>query len=195
MKRPDIEPEFPTTKSIDDCKVCIVAEAPNSEEARRGRLFIGQTGLFLDRIFESVKFKRSDCYITSVFWCKPDNNKIESFFTGIKYAKANNIEYRKDIPPYRSQYIRSEWSFELDRLESEIKILNPNIIITFGATPLWALTSLDAVQKNRGKFIKGSDAYAHYDIMPTYHPAYVMRDVSIMNQMIEDIRLGVQKGL
>lgn len=177
--------------------IFLIGEAYGEVEARHNLSFIGPSGVELIRMLGEAKvitltqfdrdyihkyYANSDwscieaiwnlhpeVYRTNVFNIHPPRNDLE-FFCGPK---------SEGIPGYpaliKSKYVRTEFEPELDRLADEIIDRDPNIIITLGNTPLWALMGTTGITKIRGTTALSTHTAADYKILPTYHPSAILR--------------------
>ncbi|MBI5199495.1 MAG: uracil-DNA glycosylase [Nitrospirae bacterium] len=139
-------------------EIVFVGEAPGRDEDLQGEPFVGDAGQLLTKIIESMGLKRQDAYIANVVKCRPPNNR--------------NPE---------SDEIESCEPFLLKQLE----IIKPKIICalgTFAAQTL--LITKEKISSLRGNF------YYYHDIkvMPTFHPAYLLRNPGDKKLVWEDIK-------
>ncbi len=131
-----------------DAEIIFVGEAPGAEEDIQGRPFVGEAGQLLTKIIEAMGFKREDVYIGNIIKCRPPGNR-----TPLK----DEIEACKN-------YI-----FE------QIEIIKPKIIVTLGSTPLITLYGKNVpITKLRGNWFE----WRNIPVMPTFHPAYLVRNPS-----------------
>jgi len=118
---------------------------------------------------QTIWLNHPEIYRTNVFALRPPTSDIDSL-CGPKTTA---------IPGYpaigKSRYIREEFAPHLDRLANEILHHNPNIIICLGNTPLWALTGKVNISKIRGTTLLSTHTVADYKLLPTYHPAAIVR--------------------
>jgi uracil-DNA glycosylase len=177
--------------------IVIVGEAKGAEEHKINSSFVGASGIELLRMLHesgiialtptdrdniSNYYRRGDprctdavwkrhpeLYRTNVFQIHPPANRLE-WFCG---AKADGI------PSYpallSSKYVRREFETELDRLADEILSLDPNLILALGNTALWALCGRTGVTKLRGTTQLTTHCVSGYKLLPTYHPAAILR--------------------
>jgi len=130
----------------DDANLMFVGEGPGREEDLTGEPFVGRSGKLLDRLMqEEVGVTRAECYIANVVKCRPPNNRDPA---PIEIAACR---------PY---------------LEEQIALIKPAVIITLGnfATRL-LLDSTEGIRTLRGSVFP----YGKSQLVPTYHPAYVLR--------------------
>ena len=123
-----------------------VGEGPGREEDLAGEPFVGRSGKLLDRLMaEEIGVTRADCYIANVVKCRPPNNRNPAPL---------EIEACR---PY---------------LEEQIAIIKPAVVVTLGnfATQL-LLGTTEGIRKLRGSVY----VYGNGHLVPTYHPAYVLR--------------------
>lgn len=135
--------------------IALVGEAPGENEAIAGSPFIGSSGRLLDSLLLSAGISRAECFVTNVFSERPPENDVTYFF---------------DKPGV----VKDEWKYELTRLKSELESIRPSVIVALGATAMWALTGLIGISKFRGTAML-STLVPGVKVLPTYHPAYVMR--------------------
>jgi hypothetical protein len=122
--------------------------------------------------------------VTNVFNFRPKRNDVMSLCGPKKQAAP-------DLPPLaRGRYLRAEYSHELDRLYSEIREADPTVIIAFGATASWAFTGEGGIRKTRGVTSPVTPRVAalcgERKVVPTYHPAAVMRQWTLRPLVIAD---------
>jgi DNA polymerase len=129
-----------------DADLLFVGEGPGREEDLAGEPFVGRSGKLLDRLMEEeLELTRDRCYIANVVKCRPPNNRDPA---PVEIAACR---------PY---------------LEEQITIIDPAVIITLGnfATRL-LLDSAAGIRQLRGSVFP----YGRGHLVPTYHPAYVLR--------------------
>jgi DNA polymerase len=123
-----------------------VGEGPGHEEDLAGEPFVGRSGKLLDRLMlEEIGLTRAQCYIANVVKCRPPQNRNPA---------PEEIEACR---PY---------------LEEQITLINPSVVVTLGnfATRL-LLETTDGIGQLRGSAFP----YRSGHLVPTYHPAYVLR--------------------
>lgn len=147
-----------------EAKIMLIGEGPGEEEDRQGRPFVGKAGQLLDKILEVCGFGRfTHVYIANIVKCRPPKNRIPA------------PEERISCLPY---------------LHEQIKIIEPAIIILLGATALQGLIDPQArITKSRGEWLQWQDIW----IMPTYHPAAILRNPQLKKPVWEDFKKVVAK--
>jgi len=139
-------------------RIFFVGEAPGADEDAQGRPFVGRAGKLLDKIIIAMGLRRSDVFIGNILKCRPPGNR----------------------DPRSEEIIRC-----LPFLQRQLQTMKPEIIIALGAHA--ARTLLDTnkpIGQLRGRF---HDYYLSEDaepikLMPTYHPAYLLRNYSHDNR-------------
>lgn len=167
--------------------IVIVGEAWGQKEEELGKPFVGPSGYLLDQLLSHTGIDRRDCFVTNVFNLRPRPSNDVKNLCGPK-AEA--------IPGYpalvKGKYVRREYIEELERLYNEIALHSPNVIIALGATASWALLHSTGI-----KSIRGATAITHpsvsercgreFKVLPTYHPAAVMRQWNLRPIVIADL--------
>jgi DNA polymerase len=152
--------------SLTKIKIAIVGEAYGAEEERQQTPFVGMSGYQLNQLLKDAGIDRSTCHVTNVFNLRPEKNDIETLCG----SKAEGIPGRGPIRA--GKYILAKHAPELVRLESELKSVNPNLVLALGATAAWATLGTTGIRKIRGTISQGVH---ELKILPTYHPAAIMR--------------------
>lgn len=137
-----------------------VGEAPGADEDVQGLAFVGRAGqLLTDMVEKGMKIKRSDVFIANVIKCRPPGNR-----------PPENLEV-STCQPF---------------LEAQIKAIQPRVIVALGAVAgkFMAKTG-DPISKFRGRFA----SWDGIPVMPTYHPAYLLRNPSAKKTVWADLKL------
>jgi DNA polymerase len=147
-----------------DSNIIFIGEAPGAQEDLEGRPFVGRSGRLLNKLLDIANIKREDVFITNIVKCRPPNN-------------------RKPFP--------NEMANSRDLLLKQIDIINPTIVCTLGASALEGLTGKPTqISKTRGRFA----SYNHLLILPTYHPAFILRNPQELETLAHDIVLACTKA-
>lgn len=173
----------------------IVGEAPGADEEGRTP-FLGNAGKLLDTILHEAGIARASCFITNTTPYRPAGNKIENFFHD-GWTKSGARGAMKVPKPELIEGVAL--------LEEQIKEVRPNVIIAFGNTPLWALQNRPSAKSGVGDW-RGSElaiapvlatrAQPHGHrcmVIPTYHPAAVLRTWDWRPLVVHDLRARVKK--
>jgi len=139
-------------------RLMFVGEAPGADEDIQSRPFVGRAGQLLTKIIEAIGLKREEVLIGNVNRCRPPGNRPPTF------------EEASMCKPF---------------LEREIAVVQPDVIVTLGNTALQNLLGAkQGITKLRGKFMD----YKGIKVMPTFHPAYLLRDPSKKRETWEDLK-------
>jgi uracil-DNA glycosylase len=166
-----------------NARIMLVGEAPGADEEREGRPFVGQSGKELDRMLGEAGIARSECWVTNVARVRPPNNDISTFFAQSKKEITHEhieLQNRWVLPPLRDG---------LNALANEIAMVQPKVIVALGNTPLWGLTKVSSITKWRGSMLYSSGVVGEgLKVVPTYHPAAVLREWSWRAVAVNDLR-------
>ncbi len=150
-------------------RVLVLGEAPGREEDREGRPFVGRAGQLLDRMFAAIGLSRhSDdaraaLYITNVlFWHPP----------GDRTPEPAEIAMMKPF------------------VDRHIALVAPEVVVTMGNTPLFALTGQRGITRARGKWLE----VLGRPLLPMLHPAYLLRNPAAKREAWADL-LALQARL
>ncbi len=136
-----------------------IGEGPGRDEDRLGSPFVGRAGQLLNKIIEAMKMKREDVYISNAVKCRPPGNRTP---LPLEVNTCKNLLLLK-----------------------EIDIIQPKIICTLGSPATKALLG-DHVQISRARGVfAGFNGIA---VMPTYHPAYLLRNPAEKRTVWEDMK-------
>jgi DNA polymerase len=127
-----------------------IGEAPGRDEDRSGKPFVGRAGQLLDKMLASIGLDRSrNAYITNVInWRPPDN---------------------RDPSP-------EEAAMCLPFLRRHIELADPGVIVLLGAVAARHVMGIsEGIMKSRGRWMEYRVADRMVPVMPTLHPAYLLR--------------------
>jgi uracil-DNA glycosylase family 4 len=148
-----------------DTPLMFVGEAPGEQEDRRGEPFVGPAGQLLDRMIEAMGWSRASVYIANTTKCRPPGN-------------------RNPQPDELAQC--------MPFLHAQIAAIAPRIIVALGRPAANQLLGTDApISALRGRFhdyARAADGVS-LKIMPTFHPAYLLRDPSKKGAAWADLKL------
>ena len=140
-------------------RLMFVGEAPGADEDAQARPFVGRAGQLLTKIIEAIGLKREDVLIGNVNRCRPPANR----------------------PP-----TPEEASMCKPFLLREIAAVQPEVIVVLGNTAMKNLLDLkQGITRVRGHF----QDYQGVKVMPTFHPAYLLRDPSKKRETWEDLKM------
>jgi uracil-DNA glycosylase len=140
-------------------RLMFVGEAPGADEDVQGRPFVGRAGQLLTKIIEAIGFKREDVLIGNVNRCRPPANR----------------------PPTPEEAAMCK-----PFLLREIAAVRPEVIVVLGNTAMKNLLDTKVgITKLRGQF----QDYQGAKVMPTFHPAYLLRDPSKKKETWADLKM------
>ncbi len=129
-----------------NAELMFIGEGPGREEDLQARPFVGNAGKLLTSLIKKMGLKREDVYIANIVKCRPPSNR----------------DPEEDEMATCSPF-----------LEKQIEIIQPRVIIALGRISAQSLLgSKIPISKLRGKFY----SYKDIPVMPTFHPAYLMRN-------------------
>jgi DNA polymerase len=141
-------------------ELCFVGEGPGADEDAQGLPFVGKAGQLLDKMIAAMGYERDEVYICNIVKCRPPEN-------------------RKPEP--------SEIASCQPYLTAQLGLLRPRVIVALGATAVQGLTGTgEGITRMRGKWklYKGTTP-----IMPTFHPAYLLRQPEAKRDVWSDLQL------
>lgn len=135
-----------------------VGEAPGQEEDIQGLPFVGRAGQLLTKIIEAMGLKRQDVYIANILKCRPPNNRA----------------------PLPTEILACE-----ENVRRQIGIIKPKVICTLGKFASQTLLKTETpISALRGKF----QEYHGIKVMPTFHPAYLLRNPNDKKLVWDDMK-------
>lgn len=171
-------------------RIVICGEAWGKDEAAAHAPFVGPSGKLLYSMLSQVGIDKRDCYFTNVFNFQPTGKYPDNDLKNISGSKAEGISGFPAVSA--GKYILAKYESELDRLYNEIRNENPTLILALGATAAWALLGTTGIRKIRGapSLLGGRGLSAvgnSIKVLPTYHPAAVLREWTIRPIVIADL--------
>jgi uracil-DNA glycosylase family 4 len=161
-----------------DAQLMFVGEAPGADEDEQGEPFVGKAGQLLTKIIQTMGLQRGDVYIGNILKCRP-NTPGQSAGN----RKPTSEEMQTCIP----------------FLHEQIDLIRPKVIVALGATAVEGLLGKTiGITKLRGNW----KTYRGIPLMPTYHPAYLLRNQALsekrrvwedMLQVMEKIGLPISE--
>lgn len=167
--------------SFPKSRIFCIGEAWGEREESERTPFVGPSGYELTRMLTEAGINRADCFLTNVFNLRPPGNKIEALC-------GPRIDRLLGYPALvKGKYVRAEFAPELGRLADELRDENPNLVIALGNTPTWALTGETGISKLRGTTLRSTHTVIGLKILPTYHPAAVLRQWDLRPVTVMDL--------
>jgi uracil-DNA glycosylase len=142
--------------------ICFVGEGPGADEDAQGLPFVGAAGQLLDRMIAAMGLERDEVYVCNVVKCRPPEN-------------------RKPEP--------EEMAACLPYLEEQLQLIGPQVVVALGATAvqglLGTLAMTEGITRLRGKW---QTFGGQLPVMPTFHPAYLLRNPGAKREVWEDLQ-------
>jgi DNA polymerase len=154
-----------------DAQLMFVGEAPGADEDEQGEPFVGKAGQLLTKIIQATGLSRADVYIANILKCRPDTPG----------QTAGNRKPTSD-----------EMATCIPYLHEQIDLIQPKVIVALGATAVDGLLGKTlGITKLRGTW----KTYRGTPLMPTYHPAYLLRNqaMSEKRKVWEDMLAVMEK--
>ncbi len=140
-----------------------IGEGPGRDEDEKGKPFVGKAGRLLDQMIAAMQFRRQDIYIANIVKCRAPGNR--------------NPE-------------EDEANFCLPYLERQIELINPEVIVLLGAVPLkYLLGETGGINLLHGRWFD----YKGHAVLPTFHPAYLLRMENKKRDAWEDLKKVMRK--
>jgi uracil-DNA glycosylase family 4 len=155
-----------------EAPLVFVGEAPGADEDRTGEPFVGAAGQLLTKMIEAMGLERADVYICNILKCRPPGNRN---------PEPDEIE---QCEPF---------------LKRQLAAIRPRMIVTLGKFAAQCLLRSDApISRLRGHWKE----YEGIPLMPTYHPAFLLRTPSAKREVWADLqevmkeldRLGIARA-
>ncbi|MEM1165122.1 MAG: uracil-DNA glycosylase [Planctomycetota bacterium] len=135
-----------------DARLMFVGEAPGADEDAKGIPFVGRAGQLLNKMIIAMGLSRDEVYIANVLKVRPPNNRTPT---------------------------PDEWAMDGPYLKDQVSIIQPEVIVTLGRPAAhYLLETTAAMGRLRGSW----HDYAGVPVMPTYHPAYLLRAYTADNR-------------
>lgn len=142
-----------------NARLCFLGEAPGADEDRLGEPFVGRAGQLLTKIIEAMGLTRDEVYILNVLKCRPPGNRNPA------------PDEVANCRPF---------------FEEQLSIIQPEFICCLGAVAAQnLLDTTTSISKMRGQF----QDWNGYQVMATYHPAYLLRNPAAKKMVWEDMQL------
>lgn len=149
-----------------DANLMFIGEAPGASENNTGQPFVGRAGKLLTKMINAMNLDRNDVFITNILKCRPPNNR-----------DPKQIE------------IEMCWPYLFD----QIKLIKPKIICTLGGpASKTILQTKESISRLRGKFYR-FPPLQEILVMPTFHPAYLVRTPREKPKAWEDLQKIMRK--
>ena len=141
-----------------DTELMFVGEAPGADEDQQGEPFVGAAGQLLTKIIQAMGYQRGEVYIANILKCRPD-------------TPGQSTGNRKPTP--------AEMATCIPWLHEQIDLIRPRVLVALGGTAVEGLLGGPVfIMKLRGNWLE----YRGIPLMPTYHPAFLLRNQSLIEK-------------
>jgi DNA polymerase len=148
-------------------KIMLIGEAPGAEEDKQGLPFVGAAGQLLDKMLASINLDLTQVYVTNILVWRPPGNRTPT---------------------------PQEVSLMLPFLHRHIELVNPEIIVTLGGVATAGLLEKEiSITRARGIWQNITLGAKTYAVLPTFHPAYLLRSPLEKRKAWQDLQSLQQK--
>ena len=138
--------------------VMFIGEGPGADEDAQGRPFVGAAGQLLDKMINAMGYRREDVFIANIVKCRPPGNRVP---------------------------LPEEMNACIPYLRAQIALIQPKLIVALGKTAFEGLLNKPvAITRLRGTWSQ----YEGIDLMPTYHPAFLLRSPERKGEAWTDLK-------
>lgn len=142
-------------------RLMIVGEAPGADEDRQGRPFVGPSGRLLERMLAAIGLGREEVYIANTVYWRPPGNRTPS---------AEEVEACRPF------------------MDRQIALVAPDVLmLTGGAAAKTLLGTTEGIMRLRGRWRQFATADGSIDVMPTFHPAFLLRSPARKREAWRDL--------
>ena len=140
-------------------RLMFIGEAPGADEDEQGLAFVGKAGQLLTKIIEAIGLTRDEVFITNILKSRPPENRN----------------------PEPDEILACQGF-----LDRQIDAIRPRVIVALGKFAAhWVLKTAEPITRLRGRMGR----YKDIPVMPTYHPAYLLRTPSAKKEVWEDMKV------
>lgn len=142
--------------------IMLIGEAPGHDEDIQGKPFVGRSGKLLDKMLEAIELNREKVYIANIVPWRPPNNR-----------RPTDEEIEICLP----------------FVKKHIELINPKVLMLLGSTATFALLkNTEGITKIRGKWIDLNVNTITVPTLPTFHPAFLLRQPAQKKHVWEDLK-------
>lgn len=157
--------------------IAVIGEAPGQIEELRRQPFVGPSGQIQDQCMSYAKIRRSQIRMMNIMQYRPPGNDF-SYFWQDKKQVVPSLELLSGIATLR---------------DSLIVMPNLKVIVAYGRQPMFILTAQDGITNCRGSVYKcRMEGLEHVYVIPTFHPAFILRNYRVISLVIHDLKLAQQ---
>ena len=143
-------------------EIMLIGEAPGHDEDIQGKPFVGRSGKLLDKMLEAIELNREKVYIANIIPWRPPNNR-----------RPTDEEIETCLP----------------FIKKHIELINPKVLMLLGSTATFALLkNTEGITKIRGKWVDLNFNTISVPTLPTFHPAFLLRQPAQKKHVWEDLK-------
>ena len=143
-------------------EIMLIGEAPGHDEDIQGKPFVGRSGKLLDKMLEAIELNREKVYIANIIPWRPPNNR-----------RPTDEEIETCLP----------------FIKKHIELINPKVLMLLGSTATFALLkNTEGITKIRGKWVNLNFNTMSVPTLPTFHPAFLLRQPAQKKHVWEDLK-------
>jgi len=143
-------------------EIMLIGEAPGHDEDIQGKPFVGRSGKLLDKMLEAIELNREKVYIANIIPWRPPNNR-----------RPTDEEIETCLP----------------FIKKHIELINPKVLMLLGSTATFALLkNTEGITKIRGKWVDLNFNTVSVPTLPTFHPAFLLRQPAQKKHVWEDLK-------
>lgn len=185
------------------CRIAFVGEAPGAEEVATGRPFVGPSGRVFDKLLRGAGIEREQCLVTNVFDYELPRNQVKPLCVTQKEADTHDDFPQLKVPVEQGCYVPAAVALpQLSRLREELSSCCPNVVVALGGTAVWSLLAqapFGRMKKMRGTIQLGilnpsTAGSIPLKCVPTYHPAYVLRNYAMFPLVLADLKKALRES-
>ena len=142
-------------------KIVFIGEGPGEQEDRQGLPFVGRSGQLLTKMLNTIGLSREEIYIANIVKCRPPMNRNPE---PVEIASCTPI------------------------LNQQLQLIDPQLIVTLGnVSTRYLIPSAPGITKANGNLFD----YHHWKVIPTFHPAFLLRNAKMMTRAWENLQMIV----
>lgn len=164
-------------------KIAFVGEAPGEVEVDKGIPLVGPSGRVFNAALRAANLDRADYWVGNVFDEKLPDNDLKNWCDAASVPREAG---RAEIAVPGFGYLKPEHHWHLERLASELKAVQPTVVVPLGGTALWALTGSMNIGQVRGNTMTATRLLPGTKLVPTLHPAFLLHSWKFLPVLIGD---------
>lgn len=169
----------------------IVGEFPGEQEIARGQPFVGYTSVELGSMLKDAGIMMSSCFMTYAIRIRPVGNDLSTLVAERKAdITASHVRHR-------DRFVMPAVVEGISRLQREIEMCQPHVIITLGNHAMWALTGNSGITSWRGSVLQTDLPLAldyHPKVIPVYSPGIIMKTQEWRPIVVHDLKRAVRES-